>query len=124
MNGNGDYTSAPESDLKIVGFIDSFVATIPNDDVVYPLNTRGIGYYTLADDPAGSDRPIRAISIQNDAASAATVFVGGSINAVYPLVAGASLQLSVNKLSAVYLRVPVAAGAAATVNILFTAMDA
>lgn len=124
MNGNGDYTSAPESDLKIVGFMDSFVATIPNDGVIYPLNTRGLGYYTLADDPAGSDRPIRAISINNDTASAAVVFIGGPLNAVYPIAVGASIQLSVNKLSAVYLRVPIAAGAAATVNILFTAMDA
>lgn len=124
MTGNGDYTSAPESDLKIVGFVDSFDVTLPNDNVIYPLNTRGLGYYTLANDPAGSDRPIRALTINNDSASPATIFVGGSLNCSYPIAVGASLQLSVNRLSAVYLRLPVAAGSAATVHILFTAMDA
>jgi hypothetical protein len=55
---------------------------------------------------------------------AAMNYVGGSLNCTYPIAVGASLQLSVNKLSAVYLRLPVAAGSAATVHILFTAMDA
>ena len=112
-------------DPMLPDFIHSYSVEIPADGVGHSLAELDLGYFTVADDPVGSDRPIRSIDIRVDPDTdpADVLYIGGPYGQAYPLRFGESYGLVIGKLSDVWVQAPGAPGNPITIHVLFIAMD-
>ncbi len=111
------YAASLIVDQKASEFVHSYVQSCPKDGVVHPLNERDFGYFTVADDPIGSDRAVRTIQLRNKS-DGDDLYYGGNGNdglAGAVLAPGESVTLAVAFLSNVGVKV--LAGAANAVDV-------
>lgn len=72
------HTPSPVIDQRQANWVDSYEIEVPNDGSIHVLNERDFGYFTVADDPVGSDRALRAVALRNlETDDARILLIGG-----------------------------------------------